>query len=120
MVDKLGEKCWSKVTSLNQLNDKQIALLNELAYADIGGEWEGKTLLDTVKQAMPGSKFVTEIEEWGLGDLIVKDYVNNNEKEIVFRNLTLVAQFGTKTFQKLVIDSIRLSEQEMGKPLFVS
>lgn len=46
--------------------------------------------------------------------------LNNNEKEIIFRNLTLIAQFGNKSFQKLVIDSLRLSEKELGKPLLLS
>lgn len=46
--------------------------------------------------------------------------LNTQEREIVLRNFTLIAQFGTQTFQKLVVDSVRLSEQEMGKQLFVS
>ena len=44
----------------------------------------------------------------------------NEVKEIVFRNLTIVAQFGTRDFKKLVIDAVRLSEKELGRPLFVS
>lgn len=42
------------------------------------------------------------------------------EREIIFRNLTLIAQFGTKTFQKLTIDSIRAEEKETGTTLLVN
>jgi len=45
---------------------------------------------------------------------------NQQEKDIIFRNLTLIAQFGDRNFQKLVVDSLRLSEKELGKPLLVS
>lgn len=46
--------------------------------------------------------------------------LNSQESEIVLRNLTIIANFGERNFQKLVIDSVRLSEKEMGKPLFVN
>lgn len=46
--------------------------------------------------------------------------LNSTEKELIFRNLTFVLQFGKKDFNKLVIDSLRLSEKELGKPLLVS
>lgn len=42
------------------------------------------------------------------------------EREIIFRNLTLIAQFGTKTFQKLTIDSIRAEEKETGTTLLLN
>jgi len=48
------------------------------------------------------------------------DSLSNDVKEIVFRNLTIVAQFGNRDFQKLVIDAVRLTEKEIGRPLFVS
>ena len=67
--------------------------------------------LETIKQAN------REVLEEFMGSL---NGLNNEEKEIVLKNLTIIAQFGNKTFQKLVIDSIRLSEKEMGKPLLVS
>ena len=46
--------------------------------------------------------------------------LNNNEREIVFRNLTIVAQFGNKDFSKIVVKAVRMAEKEMGKQLFVS
>ena len=46
--------------------------------------------------------------------------LNNDEKEIVFRNLTIVAQFGNKDFAKIVVEAVRMAEREMGKQLFVS
>lgn len=46
--------------------------------------------------------------------------LNNDEKEIVFRNLTIVAQFGNKDFSKIVVEAVRMAEKEMGKQLFVS
>mgnify|MGYP004531320935 CR=1 FL=1 len=46
--------------------------------------------------------------------------LNNNEREIVFRNLTIVAQFGNKDFSKIVVEAVRMAEKEMGKQLFVS
>jgi len=44
----------------------------------------------------------------------------NDIKEIVFKNFTIVAQFGDRNFQQLVLDAVRLTEKEIGKPLFVS
>ena len=46
--------------------------------------------------------------------------MSSQEKEIVFRNMTLIAQFGTKTFQKLTIDSIRAEEKETGTTLLLN
>lgn len=46
--------------------------------------------------------------------------LNSNEREIVFKNLTFVLQFGKKSFDKLVLESLRLSEKELGKQLLVS
>lgn len=46
--------------------------------------------------------------------------LNNDEKEIVFRNLTIIAQFGNKDFSKIVVEAVRMAEKEMGKQLFVS
>lgn len=46
--------------------------------------------------------------------------LNNDEKEIVFRNLTIVAQFGNKDFSKIVVEAVRMAEKEIGKQLFVS
>lgn len=46
--------------------------------------------------------------------------LNNSEREIVFRNLTFVLQFGKKEFNKLVVDALRISEKELGKQLLVS
>jgi len=46
--------------------------------------------------------------------------LSNDIKEIVFKNFTIVAQFGNKDFQKLVIEAVRLTEKEIGKPLFIN
>ena len=46
--------------------------------------------------------------------------LNSNEREIIFKNLTFVLQFGKKSFDKLVLESLRLSEKELGKQLLVS
>lgn len=67
--------------------------------------------LETIKQAN------REVMQEFIGLL---SNLNNNEKEIVFRNLTIVAQFGNKDFTKLVVEAVRLAEKEMGKQLFVS
>ncbi|HAB66599.1 MAG TPA: hypothetical protein DCE23_04445 [Firmicutes bacterium] len=62
--------------------------------------------LDTIKDA--------------LREVMNEKGMSSQEKEIVLRNLTLIAQFGTKEFKKIVIDSIRLVEQELGKPLLLN
>lgn len=67
--------------------------------------------LDTIKQAN------REVMQEFLNDLTG---LNANEREIVFKNLTIVAQFGNRDFAKLVVDAVRLAEKELGKPLFVS
>lgn len=67
--------------------------------------------LDTIKQAN------REVMQEFLGSLMG---LNNNEREIVFKNLTIVAQFGNKDFSKIVVEAVRLAEKELGKPLFVN
>lgn len=67
--------------------------------------------LETIKQAN------REVLQEFLGSLTG---LNNNEREIVFRNLTIVAKFGNKDFSKIVVDAVRMSEKELGKQLFVS
>ena len=67
--------------------------------------------LETIKQAN------REVMQEFMG---VLSNLNNDEKEIVFRNLTIVAQFGTKDFSKIVVEAVRMAEKEMGKQLFVS
>lgn len=68
--------------------------------------------LETIKQAN------REVMQEFLGTL---SNLNNGEREIVLRNLTFVLQFGTgNNFQKLVIDSIRLSEKELGRQLLLA
>lgn len=67
--------------------------------------------LETIKQAN------REVLQEFMGALMG---LNNNEREIVFKNLTIVAQFGHKDFTKLVVEAVRLAEKELGKPLFVS
>lgn len=46
--------------------------------------------------------------------------LNNDIQEIVLKNLTFVIQLGAKDFKKIVMEAIRLSEKELGRPLFVS
>lgn len=67
--------------------------------------------LETIKQAN------REVMQEFLGSLMG---LNNNDREIVFKNLTIVAQFGNKDFSKIVVEAVRLAEKELGKPLFVS
>lgn len=67
--------------------------------------------LETIKQAN------REVMQEFIG---VLSGLNNNEREIVFRNLTIVAQFGNKDFSKIVVEAVRMAEKEMGKQLFVS
>lgn len=51
---------------------------------------------------------------------VLREFGGINNKEIVLKNLTLITQFGNKEFKKMVLDSIRLSEKEIGKPLLLS
>lgn len=67
--------------------------------------------LETIKQA--NREVMQEFLDGMLG-------LNNAEREIVFRNLTFVLQFGKKDFNKLVIEALRISEKELGKQLLVS
>lgn len=67
--------------------------------------------LETIKQAN------REVMQEFLGIL---SNLNNGEREIVLRNLTFILQFGSSNFQKMVIDSIRLSEKELGKQLLLA
>ncbi len=46
--------------------------------------------------------------------------MNSEEKEIVFRNFSIIAQFGNTKFGKLIIDEIRAYERETGTTLLVS
>lgn len=67
--------------------------------------------LETIKQAN------REVLQEFIGTLLG---MNNNDREIVFKNLTIVAQFGNKDFSKLVVEAVRMAEKELGKQLFVS
>lgn len=67
--------------------------------------------LETIKQA--NREVMQEFLDSMLG-------LNNMEREIIFRNLTFVLQFGKKDFNKLVIEALRISEKELGKQLLVS
>ena len=46
--------------------------------------------------------------------------LSNQIKEIVLKNLTFVIQFGNRDFRQVVYEAIRLTEKEIGRPLFVS
>lgn len=67
--------------------------------------------LETIKQAN------REVMQEFLGTL---SNLNDQEREIVLKNMTFVIQFGSSNFQKIVIDSIRLSEKELGKQLLLA
>lgn len=67
--------------------------------------------LETIKQA--NREVMTEFFDKFKG-------FSNDIKEIIFKNLTIVAQFGNTDIKKIVIDAVRLSEKELGRPLFVS
>ena len=67
--------------------------------------------LDTIKQAN------REVMQEFLDSL---NSLNNSEREIIFKNFTIVARFGNKDVAKVVTDAVRLSEKELGKQLFVS
>ena len=67
--------------------------------------------LDTIKQAD------REVMQEFLDKLLE---LKENDREIIFKNLTIVAQFGNRNFQRLVLETLRMSERELGKPLLVS
>lgn len=67
--------------------------------------------LETIKQA--NREVLTEFFD-KLGAL------TNQVREIVLKNFTIVAQFGDRSFKQVVYEAIRLTEQELGRPLFVS
>lgn len=67
--------------------------------------------LETIKQAN------REVFQEFMGMLLG---MNGNDREIVFKNLTIVAQFGNKDFSKIVVDAVRMAEKELGKQLFVN
>lgn len=67
--------------------------------------------LETIKQAN------REVMQEFMGSL---SSLSDSEREIVLKNLTFVLQFGNNEFKKVVYDSIRLTEKELGRPLFVS
>lgn len=46
--------------------------------------------------------------------------LNSGEREIVFKNLTIVTQLGTSSVKKVVLDSIRMTEKELGKQLLLA
>lgn len=41
-------------------------------------------------------------------------------KEIILKNMTFIIQMGTTDFKKIVIEAIRLTEQEIGRPLLLN
>ena len=67
--------------------------------------------LETIKQAN------REVFQEFMGMLLG---MNGNDREIVFKNLTIIAQFSNKDFSKIVVDAVRMAEKELGKQLFVN
>ncbi|CEG28525.1 DUF2974 domain-containing protein [Bacillus sp. B-jedd] len=74
--------------SLDQLNDEQKALLNKVAYFDLLSGWDGESdgkpqkLYNIVKET--DQFFAEKLKYAGLGDLVIKDYINKNEKGMGF------------------------------------
>lgn len=67
--------------------------------------------LETIKQAN------REVMEEFVGTL---SNLDNRDREIIFKNLTIITQLGTSSVKKVVLDSIRLSEKELGKQLLLA
>lgn len=118
-IDILGLKPFDWVTTISvpkipQLAEGTVIPPRQRFIAELGDQRKGVNIeapLETIKQAD---------REVMLEFMDMLNNLNSKEKEIVFKNLTIVAQFGTKSAQKLVYDSVRLSEKELGRPLFVS
>ena len=68
--------------------------------------------LDTIRQA----------DEEAMEKVMNKyfDNLNSQEKEIVFRNMTFILQFGNAEAKKWILDMMRLNEKDMGKPLLLN
>lgn len=66
--------------SLDQLKDRQIAVLNKIAYTDMPTKnWHaGDSLYKRVQAADP--KLAKELKAAGLDHLVIKDYTNRNDK----------------------------------------
>lgn len=63
---------------LSNLTDRQNSLLNKLSYKNIPGNWKpGQSLCDIISKVDGG--LAEELKNAGLGGLVMKDYVNNNE-----------------------------------------
>ncbi len=70
--------------AMKDMTDQQNALLNSLAYANLRDGWDSpnkktggpRTLYSVVQDVDP--KFANKLKEAGLGDLVIKDYVNKN------------------------------------------
>lgn len=68
----------SNQVTFEKLTDKQKAILNDIAYADILSGWKaGERLVDVVGQV--DKQLAQIIKDNGLGHLVIKDYVNNND-----------------------------------------
>jgi hypothetical protein len=66
---------------LENLNDEQKRFLTDLAYVNIPEEWVGENLYDFAIQSKNKAlmEFLEREENRHLGNLIIKDYVNNND-----------------------------------------
>ncbi len=109
---------WSKnplpVPSIPKLAKGTVIPPRQEFAAILGDQKHGTNIeapLDTIKQANREvlGEFFNQINS-----------MSDEEREIVLKNFTIVAKFGERNFQKLVVDSIRLEEKEQGKPLLVS
>ena len=105
-----GQKWGFNIPKIPKLAQGAVIPPRQEFMAILGDQKHGtniETPLETMKQAF--REVLNEFK--GLSD---------NEREIVFRNLTFIAQFGNKTFQKLVVDSLRAEEKATGTTLLLN
>lgn len=63
---------------LSSLTDSQNALLNKISYKNIPANWKsGQSLYDVISKV--DSNLASELKKAGLGDYVIKDYLNNND-----------------------------------------
>lgn len=114
------KKLWSKnplpVPQLPKLASGAVIPPRQEFAAILGDQKHGTNIeapLETIKQANREvlEEFFNKLDSFGF---------NDTDKEVIFKNLTFVLQFGSSHFQKFVIDTIRAYENEIGKQLLVS
>lgn len=119
LLDVINKVPGIKISKLSTFNLPRLATGTVIPprqeFAAILGDQKHGTNIETPAKLMADifderlAKFFNKLDSFG-----------DNVKEIVFRNLTFVLQMGGTNFQKMVIDAIRLSEKEIGKPLLLN